>query len=168
MSQNTLDTAGNNATLTLNSFPFKEDDDSSQQHAIISISSPVLIGGHGLNECYKIIEGLPSTGIISNTTSFVPNNPLVGSLHVQIDASTLSLQQIIKVCQNFIKYEEAMDSFMPWSKREDRCKDCCSNKQAVDGSTNKQRNIRISKCATLEELVQCMDPIDGCYYKLNL
>ena len=31
------------------------------------------------------------------------------SLHVQINVTMLSLQQIIKVCQNFNKYQEAMD-----------------------------------------------------------
>ncbi|KAL7532441.1 hypothetical protein ACHAXR_008343 [Thalassiosira sp. AJA248-18] len=133
----------------------------------ISISSPNLTGGHGLNECYKIIEGLPPSCIIptpSGPLSFSPRT----SVHVQIDVSTLSLQQIIKVCQNFVKYEEGMDSFVPWHRREDRCETCRSNKQAMAGDTNKERNQQISKCGTAEELIEFLNPMETHHYKLNL
>lgn len=134
---------------------------------IISISSPKLTGGHGLNECYKIIEGLPSSFIISNTS--VPRSLAHDTgLHVQIDATTLSFQDIVKVCQNFVKYEEAMDSFVSRNRREDRCEFCRSNKQAVEGRTNKERNVRIMKCETMEDLVECMNPAAANCYKLHI
>ncbi|KAL3810763.1 hypothetical protein ACHAXA_001588 [Cyclostephanos tholiformis] len=134
---------------------------------LISISSPHLTGGHGLNECYKIIEGLPSSCIISNTpvaTSLTHNM----GLQVQIDVTMLSFQEIVKVCQNFVKYEEAMDSLVFQNRREDRCESCRSNKQAVEGNTNKERNIRISKCKTMEDLISCMNPVVTYHYKLQL
>ncbi len=140
--------------------------------SIISISSPILIGGHGLNECYKIIEGLPSSSctLLSNNTN-IPR-PLSSSctarLYVQIDITSLSIQQIVKVCQNFVKYEDAMDSFMPWSQREDRSEYCRSNKQSVEGNTNKQRNQRISKCETMQDLLNCFNPVEKYHYKLHI
>mmetsp|Transcript_17532 Transcript_17532/g.37031 ORF Transcript_17532/g.37031 Transcript_17532/m.37031 type:complete len:587 (-) Transcript_17532:711-2471(-) len=135
---------------------------------IISVSSPALSGGHGLNECYKIIEGLPQSCILLNPSgSKHCASVSTTSIHVQIDVSKLSLQQIIKVCQNFIKYEEAIDSIMPWHRRENRCHNCRSNKQAMKGDTNKERNQRISKCETLRELVHFLNPTNN-HYKLNL
>jgi len=134
----------------------------------ISISSPPLTGGQGLNDCYKIIEGLPPSCIVSDNFSATSSN----LLNVQINVSNLSLQQITKICQNFVKYEEAMDSFMSYNQREDRCKQCRSNKSAVEGSTNKQRNVRIAACGdkTLGDLITCMNPSndDGQNYKLDL
>ena len=134
---------------------------------IITMSSPPLTGGQGLNDCYKIIEGLPPSCVVSDNYSATSS-----LLNVQIDVTNLSLQQITKICQNFVKYEEAMDSFMSYNQREDRCKQCRSNKAAVEGSTNKQRNVRIAACGekTLDDLLACMNPSndDGQYYKLDL
>ncbi|KAL7498966.1 hypothetical protein ACHAWT_010015 [Skeletonema menzelii] len=132
----------------------------SREHDVLSISSPNLSGGHGLNECYKIIEGLPW-----HCTTSSP----VGSLHVRIDvSSTLSIEQLVKMCQNYIKYEESVDSFMPSSRRYDNCCDCISNKQHITGRTNKERNILLSKCKTVQELIGCMNPSNEQHYKLNL
>ena len=145
-----------------------------QPATVVSISSPPLTGGHGLNECYKIIEGLPSSCTTAGSVSSSSSSSIVStatSLHVHIDVSTLSIQQITKVCQNFVKYEEAMDSLMPYSQREDRCDEhsCRSNKLAVKGDTNKQRNQRIAACGErLDELIQCMNPDKDHYYKLDL
>ena len=141
-----------------------------QPATVVSISSPPLTGGHGLNECYKIIEGLPSSCITAGSVSSSSIVSTATSLHVHIDVSTLSIQQITKVCQNFVKYEEAMDSLMPYSQREDRCDEHCrSNKLAVKGDTNKQRNQRIAACGErLDELIQCMNPDKDHYYKLDL
>lgn len=61
---------------------------------------------------------------------------------------------------------------MSYNQREDRCKQCRSNKLAVEGSTNKQRNVRIAACGnkTLEDLTICMNPTNehDQYYKLDL
>ncbi len=130
-----------------------------REHDVLSISSPNLTGGHGLNECYKIIEGLPWHCNASSP---------VGSLHVRIDVSRiLSTEQLVKLCQNFIKYEESVDSFMPSHRRDGHCCNCRSNKQHIKGMTNKERNDLLSKCKTVQELVSCMNPSKECY-KLNL
>ena len=133
----------------------------SREHDVLSISSPNLSGGHGLNECYKIIEGLPWHCNVSS---------LVGSLHVRIDvSSTLSIEQLVKLCMNFIKYEESVDSFMPSHRRDDHCCDCRSNKHHIKGgNNNKERNNLLSKCKTVQELVDCMNSSKEQCYKLNL
>lgn len=134
---------------------------------VIAISSPQLTGGHGLNECYKIIEGLPLSCLTSHKPT-ASSSEHDTSLHVQIDISTLSFAEIVKVCQNFIKYEEGMDSFVSWNRRKDQCGSCRSNKEAVEGNTNKERNIRISKCSSMDELIDCMNPDVICHYKLHM
>jgi len=134
---------------------------------LIAISSPQLMGGHGLNECYKIIEGLPLSCLTSHKPT-ASSSEHDTSLHVQIDISTLSFAEIVKVCQNFVKYEEGMDSFVSWNRRKDRCETCRSNKEAVEGNTNKEQNIRISKCSTMEELINCMNPDVTRHYKLHM
>ena len=135
-----------------------ESEQVTREHDVLSISSPNLTGGHGLNECYKIIEGLPWHCNASSP---------VGSLHIRIDVSRiLSTEQLVKLCQNFIKYEESVDSFMPSHRRDGHCCDCRSNKQHIKGMTNKERNDLLSKCKTVQELVSCMNPSKECY-KLN-
>ncbi|KAL3765554.1 hypothetical protein ACHAWU_003095 [Discostella pseudostelligera] len=158
--------------LSQSTFHGKLHDNMTNTTATISISSPILVGGHGLNECYKIIEGLPlSSTCILPSNSNIPrhlSSSCTTCLYVQVDVTTLSIQQIVKVCQNFVKYEDAMDSFMPWQHREDRSEYCRSNKQAVEGTTNKQRNQRISKCETMEDLLKCFNPMEEHHYKLHL
>ena len=139
---------------------FNKAEQLSRDHDVLSISSPKLSGGHGLNECYKVIEGLPWHCAASSP---------VGSLRVRIDvSSTFSTEQLVKLCQNFIKYEESIDSFMPTHRRDDHCCDCKSNKQHIKGGTNKERNNLISKCKTVQELVSCVNPSRVQNYKLNL
>ena len=141
----------------------------------ISIASPSLVGGDGLNECYKIIEGLPSYLTSTNKHQSLRYTHQDHSLHVQIDVSRLTLPQIIKVCQNFIKYEDAIDTLMPGCRRDNRCNDCLSNKHAMrsDDATfrqlnNKERNNLIAKCTSFQDLISCLNPEGGQHYKLNL
>lgn len=137
---------------------FNKREEPSSEHDVLSITSPALSGGHGLNECYKVIEGLPWACVASSP---------VGSMYVRIDVSaTLSLQQLIKVCQNYIKFEESIDSFIP-SHRKDTA-DCKSNKKGVKGATNKERNNLLPTCSTVEALIDCMNPSKEHFYKLNL
>jgi hypothetical protein len=37
--------------------------------------------------------------------------------HVHINVADLSHEELIKVCQNFVKYENVMDTFVPPSRR---------------------------------------------------
>lgn len=143
--------------------------------ASISIASPSLVGGDGLNECYKVIEGLPPYLASANKHQSLRYTHQYHSLHVQIDVSRLTLPQIIKVCQNFIKYEDAIDTLMPGCRRNNRCSDCRSNKDAMRSDysnirqlNNKERNNLIAKCTSFGDLISCLNPEEGQHYKLNL
>jgi hypothetical protein len=93
--------------------------------------------------------------------------------HVHVDVSALSLDDLIKVCQNFIKYENVTDTFMPVSRR-NGSPECerffRSNTKAMADAgftSNKSRHEALGRCQTKEQLAQMMNP-SGRYYKLNL
>eukprot|EP00978_Attheya_sp_CCMP212_P026689 scaffold88301_cov45-Attheya_sp.AAC.1 len=128
--------------------------------------SPILKGGKGLEKCNKIMEGLKQI-------SSVDVNKSMG-FHVHIDVSSLSVSQLIKVCQNFVKYEPIVDTLMPPSRRTDNTY-CKSNRDEMvrsDGRTkltsNKDRHTRIGACKTVKELCEVMNPGNIRYFKLNL
>lgn len=85
--------------------------------------------------------------------------------HVHINVANRTLDDLKKICINFVKYEDAFDSFMPPSRRENQF--CRSNKQAVGTTTNKARKDRILSCNSISDLCNVMNP-QGRYYKLNL
>lgn len=93
--------------------------------SMFELVSPVLKGGSGLSEVNRVLKAL-------NTITSVEVGKSMG-FHVHIDVSHLSCHELVKVCQNFIKYEKAMDSFMPPSRREDVQLYCKSNEKAVTG-----------------------------------
>jgi len=130
--------------------------------------SRVLEGGKGLSEVTDVTRAL---------SKFNPKLKVNKSMgfHVHVDVSGKSLQQLIKVCQNFIKYEDVMDSFMPPSRRtgspeSDRYFQ--SNKASVDQhvggiSSNKKRHTALADCQDIASLAKLMNR-SGRYYKLNL
>jgi len=127
------------------------------------VVSCVLQGGKGLSELASVLRSL------ENVSPALKVNKSMG-FHVHIDVSKLSVQQLIKVCQNFIKYEDVMDSFMPLSRRsgsEECDRYCKSNRDSVGQDTNKQRHVALENCYDVESLADMIN-YDGRYYKLNL
>ena len=125
------------------------------------IVSPVLCGGAGLSSIEITLRGLPKKSIKVNKSM---------GFHVHVDVSNLSLSELKKVCQNFIKYEDVMDTFMPNSRRsgsEESMRYFASNQEAVPGHSLKQKMAYLESCSSLTELVTAMNP-KGRYYKLNL
>eukprot|EP00978_Attheya_sp_CCMP212_P047126 scaffold421235_cov51-Attheya_sp.AAC.1 len=130
------------------------------------IVSPTMQEGKGFNDCYKIMEGLKEVGSVDVTKSM--------GFHVQIDISELTLSKLVKVCQNFIKFEPIMDTLMPLSRRGDHTY-CKSNRDKMLGpdgvtslSSNKDRHKRIEACKSVTELCEVMNPGNIRNYKLNL
>jgi hypothetical protein len=122
--------------------------------------SPILRGPSGLDECRTVLAGISRVGSIKVNKSM--------GFHVHVDVTNVSRKGLICICQNFLKYEEVMDAFMPPSRRNnDFCK---SNKNAVRGSTNKQRHEALASSRTIKELCNTMNPGPGGerHYKLNL
>ena len=120
------------------------------------IISPDLTEDSGLGDISRVVDCLHRNldAKTANTMSF----------HVHVDVSDLSLQQLVKVCQNFIKYETVFDSFMPETLGERFCK---SNQQAIGYHTNRERHRALAKCESIAALVRMLNPA-GRYYKLNL
>merc|ERR1711933_341631 len=94
--------------------------------------------------------------------------------HVHVDVSSMKLPQIIKICQNFIKYEDLMDTFMPLSRRSGSPESdqyFKSNRNSVAVSigknTNKACHNALVSCSDMNQLVDLMSST-GRYYKLNL
>jgi hypothetical protein len=123
--------------------------------------SPVLQGGDGLSEVSRLLNALP--------TSVIQVNKSMG-LHVHVDVSCLSMLQLIKVCQQFLKYEAAMDSIMPPSRRTGSAESIQyfqSNRSSVGGKSTGQMMDNLATCYDLVSLAQMMNR-EGRYYKLNL
>ncbi len=94
--------------------------------------------------------------------------------HVHIDVQSLTHEQLVKVCQNFIKYEDAMDSFMPFSRRTGSSESnryFQSNRSSVAMSrgiiSNRMCHDALEQTDSTVELVDLMNQ-QGRYYKLNL
>lgn len=121
--------------------------------------SPILTGQEGLAQIQKILN----KGFNQLSSSTIKVNKSMG-FHVHINVGNRTLDDLKKICINFVKYEDAFDSFMPPSRRRNTY--CQSNKLAV-GSNNKARKDRILACNSLSDLCHVMNP-QGRYYKLNL
>jgi hypothetical protein len=93
--------------------------------------------------------------------------------HVHIDVSTLSIEQLIKVCQNFVKYEDVFDSLLPPSRRTkspESNRFFQSNRDAIgySSNSNRERHQALENCqGDITALASMMNP-KGRYYKLNL
>ena len=97
--------------------------------------------------------------------------------HVHINVESLSHEELVKVCQNFIKYEAVMDSFMPPSRRTgspESNRYFQSNRDSVaedivvmDIHDNKSLHKELGACRDTASLVRMMN-LHGRYYKLNL
>jgi len=126
--------------------------------------SPILKGKAGLNEAANVIHALNQIDSISVNKSM--------GFHVHIGVKNCSISSLIKLCQNFVKYEDAIDTFMASSRRtgsRESNQYIKSNKNAVIGSnaTNLKRHNALASCTTIEKLGNMINPT-GRYYKLNI
>ena len=117
--------------------------------------SPILKGGNGLTKVDRVLKAL-------NTISSVEVGKTMG-FHVHVDVSKLSCNELVKICQNFIKYERAMDSLMPPSRRKNDYSK--SNEKAI---TSNDPHSALASCENLSDLAGIMNPNNCRYYKLNL
>ena len=133
--------------------------------------SPILRGESGLRACEKVL-GAPKT---SSQTSISVNHTMGFLVH--IGAEETSLADLKKVCQNFVKYEDAMDLFMPPSRQTgsregnryfQSCKaNILSSPDGSPATSNASRHRAIAACNSVVELCNLMNPT-GRYYKMNM
>ena len=129
--------------------------------------SPVLRGRSGLGEVAKIAHGLGSLQVEANEKN---------GYHLHIDVSNLTLPQLIKVCQNFVKYERIMDRFFPPSRRtgsKGSDRHFKSNRASVaedrQGVSNREIHDILTRSQSVAELAAAMNRGDRSrHYKLNL
>jgi len=126
--------------------------------------SPILKGKVGFDEISKVIRALKQIDSVNVNKSM--------GFHVHISVENYSLSSLIKICQNFVKYEDAIDTFMAPSRRTGSSESKLyfkSNKNAVKGenATNAEIHKALASCRTIEELGSMINPT-GRYYKLNL
>lgn len=137
--------------------------------------SPVLQGGDGLGQVAEVTKELDVF------RGKVRVNKSMGC-HVHIDVSDLNVPRLIKVCQNFIKYEDVIDRFFPLSRRtgsDESNRYFQSNRASVSASgggaqygsrtlSYRQLHQILSRCQTIEEIAGVMNRNGSRYYKLNL
>ena len=95
--------------------------------------------------------------------------------HVHVDLTGINFAGVRRICQNWAKYEDAIDLFLPESRRGNANRFCQSVRDNcfLDPGTNKEVNDYIGACEDMDELMACINPITseddpGRYYKLNL
>lgn len=126
--------------------------------------SPVLKGETGLFTIRRVLEALQQNNIelkVNRSMGF----------HVHVNVKRLSQQQLNKVCQNFVKYEDVFDSFLPWSRKTGSSESnryFKSNRDAMREFSNRERNEILENCQDLASLAELMNPKKDRYYKLNL
>ena len=132
--------------------------------------SPPLTGGDGLSNVSRVLSKMASIN------PRLKVNKSMG-FHVHVDVSALTTAQLVKVCQQFVKYEEVIDTFMPLSRRTGSAESNSffrSNRASVamalpngDSGNNKQIHNKLAKCRDKIALAKLMNN-SGRYYKLNL
>jgi hypothetical protein len=124
--------------------------------------SPALEDAKDYNRCavfLQKVQAIPSINVNSNT-----------GFRLHVSAQGLKCDGLVILCQQFIKYEDAIDSILPPTRRSRSVASNSyfkSNKSALHLSTKKERNVAIANCSNTEQLIRLLNH-DGKCYKLNL
>lgn len=125
------------------------------------IVSPPLKGEAGLKRVEKVCNILESLGASTNSSC---------GLHVHVDASDLTFEQMKNIAKGFIKYESTFDSFVTPERRGSENTFCKSNASRFESEADAFRQIDATQ--DLDELITIMngkrDAYDNRYFKLNM
>jgi hypothetical protein len=125
--------------------------------------SPKLQGEEGLSRISEVLRTLRQNDVD------IKINKSMG-FHVHVEVADLSQQQLNRVCQNFVNFEDVFDSLVPPSRRsgsEESNRYFRSNANALPWTSNRQRHGLLRICHNIVVLANVMNP-GGRYYKLNL
>jgi hypothetical protein len=134
----------------------------------LELVSPVLQGNDGLAELRIIMEHVRQLlGIATNRTC---------GFHVHIDATSMPLSVLKRICQGFVALENAFDllvakgnSIQQRSHRStDENRYCRSNRIAFGAMSNRQRWARLQEAHSFEDVVDLVNPQQDRYRKLNI
>lgn len=139
-----------------------------------------LLQDKNLMEVVKMVKKIRSDDSfvqIDNTMRF----------YVNVHVSEVSLEGLIRICQNFVQFEPAIDAILyPVPDISDEKSDddndnadatviYKSNREAIQGRTNKDRLDILARCQSMQELCDIMNPSNDdddtehrCNFKLNV
>lgn len=132
--------------------------------------SPILHSETGLRATASLLGRLSSVGVTVNRTM---------GFHVHIDMGRYSISDIIKICQQFVKYEDAIDTMLPHSRRTGSYE---SNRYFSSNSKVAKEVLRkdeagvlnaLQLCSSYHDLANILNPYvpsmsSRRYFKLNL
>jgi hypothetical protein len=133
-----------------NSWQIKTDG-SINEYTGFEVVSRVLQGEDGIAEVAKVCEVLESLGAKVNKSC---------GMHIHHDAASWGIQKFRNLFKRFVKFEAALDSIQPESRRANNNRYCASMIQSYDMPR------RIDDCRTVQQLSRLYG--DNRYLKLNL
>eukprot|EP00980_Cylindrotheca_fusiformis_P016167 scaffold4805_cov136-Cylindrotheca_fusiformis.AAC.22 len=133
--------------------------------------SPPLGAGPGLGSVHEILTRM------ENINPRLKVNKSMG-FHVHVDVSGFDTSQLVKICQQFVKYESVIDMFMPRSRRSGSVESNSyfqSNRRHIQDlmgfgggrATNRQVHDALGACQNMDLLVKLMNGSSR-YFKLNM
>jgi hypothetical protein len=130
----------------------------------LELVSPILTGEGGIDHVRKIIQKLKQQGALVNDAC---------GLHVHVDLKGVNLEGLKRICQNWIKNEDAFDVLLPPDRRASKNKYCLNvrSNMRFKNASNKAAHDLIGKQTTVKGLVRLMNvhPDNrNRYFKLNL
>ncbi|KAL7471575.1 hypothetical protein ACHAXS_011866 [Conticribra weissflogii] len=141
--------------------------------ATFELVSPILSGPRDLRELSRIVTTM------TDVASVRVNESMGLHVHVETKEDDYSLQNMISIFQNFLLYEDIMDSFLPKHRRtdsEESRRYFKSNKRSILHQNTAATSLEdalliLSSCQSYNELYDQMNPNVGKgrrYHKLNL
>ena len=115
------------------------------------VVSPILRGDDGLQQVRRVLNGLKEMGAVVNEST---------GHHVHVDAENLSMLELKRIAQGYVKYETAFDLLQPASRQLDDNRYLQSNRLGAEDRENGpfQAILALEKVENLSDLVDVINP----------
>ncbi|KAL7550788.1 LOW QUALITY PROTEIN: hypothetical protein ACHAWF_013999 [Thalassiosira exigua] len=127
--------------------------------------SPVLQSEKGLRSAENILREMSNLNVTVNRSM---------GFHVHFDVGRYSINDLTKICQQFLKYEDVIDSMLPLSRRtgsresDQFFRSNIESAKAILGKDEAGVMTSLGLCKSYRELADIMNPSSSRYYKLNM